>query len=192
MKKVFLLGDSIRLDYCGFVKDMLKDEAEVCYSPDNGRFTDYTYVSLPGWKTLAGDPNEVSVVHWNNGHWDCAHFGRADEPLYTVEEYARRLRRVYGRIRSCFPNARVIFATTTGVCEARVSEMANPRSTAEIAEYNRAAKAVMAELNVPVNDLAAVAATFPDTYFRDGLVHYGEEGSRLLAQAVADRIREML
>ena len=30
MKKVFLLGDSIRLDYCDFVKDMLKDEAEVC------------------------------------------------------------------------------------------------------------------------------------------------------------------
>ena len=26
MKKVFLLGDSIRLDYCDFVKDMLKDE----------------------------------------------------------------------------------------------------------------------------------------------------------------------
>ena len=192
MKKVFLLGDSIRLDYCDFVKDMLKDEAEVCYSPDNGRFTDYTYVSLPGWKTLAGDPNEVSVVHWNNGHWDCAHWDHVEEPLYTVEEYARRLRRVYDRIRRCFPNARVIFATTTGVCEARVSEMANPRSTAEIAEYNRAAKAVMAELNVPVNDLAAVAARFPDTYFRDGLVHYGEEGSRLLAQAVADRIREML
>ena len=94
MKKVFLLGDSIRLDYCDFVKDMLKDEAEVCYSPDNGRFTDYTYVSLPGWKTLAGDPNEVSVVHWNNGHWDCAHWDHAEEPLYTVEEYARRLRRV--------------------------------------------------------------------------------------------------
>ena len=73
-----------------------------------------------------------------------------------------------------------------------MSEMANPRSTAQIAEYNRAAKAVMAELNVPVNDLAAIAATFPDTYFRDGLVHYGEEGSRLLAQAVADRIREMM
>ena len=192
MKKVFLLGDSIRLGYCGYVKELLKDEAEVCYSDDNGRFTDYTYVSLPGWAGLAGDPKEVSVVHWNNGHWDCAHWDHAEEPLYTVEEYAARLRRVYGRIRRCFPNARVIFATTTGVCEARVSEMANPRSNAEIAEYNRAAKAVMAELNVPVNDLAAVAAAFPDEYFGDGMVHYGEEGSRLLAQAVADRIREML
>ena len=192
MKKVFLLGDSIRLGYCDFVKEMLKDEAEVCYPSDNGRFTDYTYVHLPTWKNLAGDPNDVSVVHWNNGHWDCAHWDHAEQPLHTVAEYADRLKRVYGMIRHCFPNTRVIFATTTGVNEAHVSEMANPRSNAEIAEYNRAAKAVMAELNVPVNDLASVAATFPDAYFRDGQVHYGEEGSHLLAQAVVDRIREML
>ena len=42
MKKVLLLGDSIRMGYDDFVKEELK-EFEVFYDPDdNGRFSDYT------------------------------------------------------------------------------------------------------------------------------------------------------
>lgn len=191
MKKVFLLGDSIRMNYCGYVRELLKDEAEVFYSDDNGRFTGYTYVNLPVWSRLAGDPAEVSVVHWNNGHWDCAHWNRADEPYHTVEEYGRWLKRVYGAIRTCFPNARVIFATTTPVDMARYAQMANPRSNAQIAAYNERAKDVMAALGVPVNDLFDLAAGFSGDCYLDG-VHFGETASRLLAGAVAARIRELL
>ncbi len=63
MKKVFLLGDSIRLGYDKFVRGLLEGEAEVFYSDDNGRFAGYTYIGIPAWKKLAGDPEEVGVVH---------------------------------------------------------------------------------------------------------------------------------
>ena len=191
MKKVFLLGDSIRLGYDKFVRELLEGTAEVFYSDDNGRFAGYTYIGIPQWKNLAGNPDEVNVVHWNNGHWDCAHFFGDSEPYSTIEEYAAWLRRVYGCIRRNFPNAQIIFATTTGVAPGRYAQMANPRSNEEIAGYNRAAKLLMAELGVPVNDLAAFSAGFPIDYYADE-VHFTEAGSRLLAGAVAGKIREYL
>ena len=191
MKKVFLLGDSIRLGYDKFVRELLEGTAEVFYSDDNGRFAGYTYIGIPQWKNLAGNPDEVNVVHWNNGHWDCAHFFGDSEPYSTIEEYVAWLRRVYGCIRRNFPNAQIIFATTTGVAPGRYAQMANPRSNEEIAGYNRAAKLLMAELGVPVNDLAAFSAGFPIDYYADE-VHFTEAGSRLLAGAVAGKSREYL
>ena len=191
MKKVFLLGDSIRMGYDEYVREMLKDQAEVYYTEENNRFAGHTHIGIPGWKMLSGEPEKVTVVHWNNGHWDCAHFNRDSEPYSTVAEYAGWLRRVYGCIRKHFPNAQVIFATTTGIDQARYAQMSNPRSNEEIAEYNRAAVDVMAELGVPVNDLTAVAAEFPVEDFRDE-VHFTEEGSRKLAEKVAEKIREYL
>ncbi|MBR3502678.1 MAG: hypothetical protein IKO07_00360 [Clostridia bacterium] len=191
MKKVFLLGDSIRVGYCAFVREMLAGQAEVYYSGDNDRFAGYTYIGIPQWKNLAGNPDEVAVVHWNNGHWDCAHFDRDGEPYSTVEEYAAWLPRVYRCIRRHFPNAKVIFATTTGIDPARYAEMSSPRSNEEIAAYNRAAEKVMADLGVPVNDLAALAASFPAAYYSDA-VHFTDEGSHLLARAVADKVCEYL
>ena len=191
MKKVFLLGDSIRLGYDKFVRELLEGEAEVFYSDDNGRFAGYTFIGIPQWKNLAGDPDGVNVVHWNNDHWDCAHFFGDREPYSTVEEYAAWLKRVYGCIRRHFPNAQVIFATTTGVAPGRYEQMANPRSNEEIAAYNRAAERVMAELGVPVNDLAAFSRDFPIEYYADE-VHFTETGYRLLAGAVAETIRKYL
>ena len=191
MKKVFLLGDSIRMGYDEFVRELLEDTAEVFYPEDNGRFAGYTYINIPLWKNLAGDPGEVNVVHWNCGHWDCAHFFKDTEPYSTVEEYTVWLRRVHDCIRRSFPNAKVIFATTTGVAPGRYEQMASPRSNEEIAAYNTAACQVMAELGVPVNDLAALAAGFPLDCFADE-VHFTTAGYRLLAERVADKIREYL
>lgn len=37
MKKTLLIGDSIRMGYCGFVKALLAGEAEVFFPEENGR-----------------------------------------------------------------------------------------------------------------------------------------------------------
>ncbi len=191
MKKVFLLGDSIRIGYDEYVRELLKGTADVFYPEDNGRFAGYTYICIPQWKNLAGNPDEVNVVHWNCGHWDCAHFYRDSEPYSTVEEYSVWLRRVHNCIRRNFTAAQIIFATTTGVAPGRYEQMSSPRSNEEIALYNKAATQVMSELGVPVNDLAVYAANFPIDYYADE-VHFTETGSRLLAGMVADKIRKYL
>lgn len=191
MKKVFLLGDSIRMGYDEFVREQLDGVVEVIYPEDNGRFAGYTYINIPQWKHLAGNPEEVSVVHWNTGHWDCAHFYRDTEPYSTPKEYSVWLKRVHRCIQRNFPAAQVIFATTTGVAPGRYAQMNSPRSNEEIAIYNQVARQVMSELKVPVNDLAAATADLPVGYYADE-VHFTEEGYRLLAGIVADKIRKYL
>lgn len=42
MKRVLLLGDSIRMGYDSMVKELLSDKYEVFFPEDNGRFSSYT------------------------------------------------------------------------------------------------------------------------------------------------------
>jgi lysophospholipase L1-like esterase len=96
------------------------------------------------------------------------------------------LPRVYNRIRLLFPNAKIIFATSTAVIE----EMSRPQFTrrnTEIMQYNEVAKKVMAQLNVPVNDLWAVTENWGPEMHADW-VHFNEEGCRILADKVIEAI----
>ena len=72
MKKVFLIGDSIRMGYDKYVAEQLAGEAEVAYSADNAQFTEYTLRHLGDWKEQL-KLDSVDVVHWNVGLWDTLH-----------------------------------------------------------------------------------------------------------------------
>lgn len=189
MKRIVLLGDSIRMGYCEHVARIMEGRACVQWPAENGRFTLYAVASMDNWAREVGNPGTVDAVHWNCGHWDMARFGNMESPLLTVEEYRAGLRRVYARIRQAFPNAKTMFALTTPVKSG--AEMANPRTNADIEEYNRAACEVMEELGVPVNDLHSVALALTDDFYADA-VHYLPEGSEVLAEAVANKIDELL
>ena len=82
MKKVVLLGDSIRLiGYGQKVAETLKEECEVWQPDDNCRFAKYTL------RMLFDFQNEIKgadVIHWNNGRWDvCDIFGDG-KPFTTL------------------------------------------------------------------------------------------------------------
>lgn len=200
MKNIFLIGDSIRhgsyvetLDsklspgYGVYVKEKLEAAglANVCSPDENSRWAQYTLRFLHKWAKEVPDPTKVDVVHWNNGLWDAVRlFG--DEPLTPIEFYELMLPRVYNRIRLLFPNAKIIFATSTAVIE----EMSRPQFTrrnTEIMQYNEVAKKVMAQLNVPVNDLWAVTENWGPEMHADW-VHFNEEGCRILADKVIEAI----
>ena len=118
-------------------------------------------------------------------------YGRDDFLVFGCETKGlpeSLLKRVYDRIRLLFPNAKVIFATSTSVVE----EWANPdfcRYNHEIEQYNQKAREVMQELGVQVNDLYAVSSAF-DNELHSDWVHFGEEGSKLLADAVVKACME--
>jgi hypothetical protein len=86
MKKVVLLGDSIRLwGYGTKLAEVLGDGYEVCQPEDNCRFTKYTLRGMFDWADLIKD---ADVIHWNNGLWDATElFG--DGTFTTEEEYIR-------------------------------------------------------------------------------------------------------
>lgn len=190
MKKMFLIGDSIRLGaheeegYGIILKRMLEGKAEVYYPDDNCRFALYTLRYLNEWAKKTGCADEIDFVLWNNGLWDTLHLTgeEFDAPFTSYEDYLKQMERVYKRIRYVFPNAKIAFVSSTNVIE----DMAPPESTRdneEIKKYNEGAKKLMEELGVGYIDLFPVAEKIP-TELRSDWVHYKTEGSQILAEEI--------
>ena len=195
MKKVFLIGDSTRFGapkvspgYGVYVKEMMADEAEIYAPNDNCRWAQYTLRYLHEW--VQNVPRkEIDVVHWNNGLWDLLRLW-GDEPLTDLEDYGKMLCRVHARIRFLFPKAKIIFALNTTVIE----EWGKPeffRQNSDVERYNQKAIEVLTPLGVEFNDLCTLSKTLQEPYHADW-VHFNEEGSRILADAVVKAIREAL
>ena len=192
MKKIFLIGDSIRFGaksspgYGVYVKEKLEGKAEVYAPTVNCAFAQYTQRFLHEWvKALEVPTDEIEVVHWNNGLWDVLRL-LGDEPFTEIGFYGETLKRIFGRIRYLFPNAKIIFALSTSVKE----DWADPsflRLNKEIALYNEKAIEVLSPLGVEFNDLYTVTESFTDS-MRSDWVHFNEEGSKILAEAVVEKI----
>lgn len=192
MKNVLLIGDSIRLGYCRYVKKSLFDIADVHYPEDNCRFTQYTLVSLPQWIGAMGvAPEKIDVIHWNNGHWDVAHWNGEDVSLNSLKMYSSMLLRIYRKLHALCPNAKIIFALTTPVNTER-GVMVNPRGNDEIEKYNAAATELMKRLNVEINDLYSLVKNEVPADFYIDQCHFNESGYQILGQRVSGIIRANL
>ena len=192
MKKIFLIGDSIRFGASGspgygvYVKEKLAGKAEVYAPNENCRFAQHTLRYLHEWAS-AVPKEEIDVVHWNNGLWDALRlFG--DEPFTELEYYGKTLVRIYQRIRLLFPNAKVIFSLSTSVKEEWSSKDFTRRNE-DIERYNAEAIRVLAPLGVEINDLYSISKGFADD-LRSDWVHFGGEGSKILADAVIQKCFE--
>lgn len=184
--KVLLLGDSICEGYRETVAESMGEQAVVYYPQINGKFSAYVLSVI---HTCARDLNigsNIDVVHFNAGLWDVLRI-YGDEPLTDIESYGRNLRRILKRIRYVFPNARIIFATTTPVLEER-EEYDKLRLNTDIVRYNALACEIMRENDVIVNDLYKIASEELGELYIDG-VHFSGEGYARLAECVSDVVR---
>ena len=189
MKKVLLLGDSIRAWYAPIVTELLKGKCEVYHaSEDNGRFAAYSLWQLGAMLKAHGN---FDLIHFNNGYWDMGEI-IPGEPVHTLEEYQHFLRRIITVGRKT--GARLIFATTTPLPEdgeARDNAGTGAALSFEksrVQRYNEAALAVMAEENVPINDLYSLCLQDENCYKCEDKLHHSPEGNRVCAKAVANAI----
>ena len=191
MIKVTLLGDSIRLGYQEIVKELLKEEYEVVFPEDNGRFAAYTLWQVN--QELKWNP-DIELVHFNNGYWDMNVEAPMTEAIHPVEEYVSFLRRIVALCRQC--GAKVVFATTVPILEdGAAGDNTGVQGTINysnewVKTYNAAATKLMAELDVPVNDLYALCMQDDRRYKCEDLLHLSEEGSRACAKQVAEYVRK--
>ena len=182
MKKIVLFGDSIRMGYDKYVKEALTGVAEVYYPTENCRYAVNLLRFAHDWKKQGEWPDDVDLVHWNAGLWDALElFG--DEPLTTKEFYSQVALRIHKRLRMLFPKAKIVFATSTAVIEARC----NPdfrRHNSTLEEYNETAINALSETDSLVNDLYALTKNCPDSYHSDGVHFYTDEGTALVGGRV--------
>ena len=181
MKNVLLIGDSIRMGYDKAVKATLAGFANVYYPEENCRFAAYVLRYLHEYKALLNG-EEADVLHWNAGLWD--NLRLLGEEVHTpIDIYRYYIDRICARIQKVFPNAKVIFATSTQV----LSEKMNAdfkRYNEEIAQYNQAAVEIVTKYGFAVNDLYTVSATLPEEAHSDPVHYYTPMGTKAFTNQV--------
>ena len=190
MKKIVLIGDSIRVGYDKYVKQVLEGEVEVLFSPDSGRFAQYVLRAVSDWKKEEGWGDDIDLVHWNAGLWDVLRlFG--DDPLTPPEMYGDMIRRIDRRLRFLFPRAKMVFATSTRVLEERYGKNFT-RYNREIEQYNDIALAALRDTDTVINDLYALTASLPASFYSDMTHLYTPEGTEAMTNQVLSVICDTL
>lgn len=183
MKKVVLIGDSIRLNGYGTVlKDYLPKDVELYQSEDNGKFSYYTF------RRVYDDRENImgaDVIHWNNGLWDTAFIYDYDEPFTPLKLYLKIMSMIADNLLKY--GKKVIFSTTTPVKD-------NPKHdvNAAINKYNKAVIKMLRKKGVIINDLHAVIAKNIEGYIKEDRIHLTELGIKAAAESVSKVIIDNL
>ena len=186
--KILLLGDSIRMSYQPIVAELLAEEAEVVGPAENCQFSLYTLSALQRWLVELGPPD---VVHWNNGIHDAGHNPNRRPIQIPLDVYAGNIELILKSLQAT--NAQVIWGTITPVHPDRPfrDDQWSWRNE-EIDRYSKAALAIMAENDIPVNDLHAVVSSDVDRYLAEDMLHLSEEGKQACAKAVAEAVDKLI
>ena len=179
MKKVVLLGDSIRLiGYGEQVAKELSGEFTVWQPSDNCCYAKYTMRGLYDWRK---ELESADIIHWNNGLWDVCTMVD-DENFTPVDLYVNEMVRLAGMLQRRAKT--VIFATTTPV------RSENPyMCNGDIEAYNAAVVPRLEAMGIVINDLHKAVSADIEKYICDDLTHLNEEGIALCAGLVTDVIR---
>ena len=190
MKKIVLLGDSIRMGYDKYVKSALEGAAEVYYPGENCKFAEYMLRFAHEWKKSGDWGDDIDLVHWNAGLWDALELFE-DEPLTSLDYYGEAIARIAKRLRMLFPKAKFVFATSTPVWEERCSKDFR-RHNSTIEKYNERAIESLRGTETEINDLYALAKTFPNEYRSDAVHFYTDKGTEMLGGRVLSLICDIL
>lgn len=193
MLKVTLIGDSIRMGYQPFVKELLAEKAEVWGPEENGGDSPNVLAHLDEWAVK----READVIHVNCGLHDLKLHpgGRFQVP---IEDYRKNIARIVERLQN-ETNAQIVWATCTPIVDARHNARKDvdfKRYDADVERYNRAALEIVLGTALPrrdgnrarirINDLRGIVEKLGvlDAVQTDG-VHLTDRAYRELAQAVA-------
>ena len=180
MKKVVLLGDSIRrIGYGTVVPELLGGEYNVWQPEENCMYIKATFRGLYEWmENIRG----ADIIHWNNGLWDVYDL-YGDGTLSTEKEYVENVVRTAKILLRITPN--VIFATTTPIRKGHPDiDIKN------IIAFNKAATSELKKTGVSINDLYSFVAPNIEKYIReDDKIHLTEEGIKAVGKEVSDYIR---
>ena len=162
MKKILLIGDSIRKGYDAYVRESMAGLAEVYFPEENCTFTTNILRFLHVWADNL-KLYDADAVHFNAGLWDTLRI-YGDDVLVKPDTYADNLKRIVSRIRFLFPNAKILFATTTPVREDGYFTDFESRTNDDVRRYNQIARDIFSGTDVILNDLYALAAAVSYTH----------------------------
>ncbi len=179
LPRVLLIGDSISMGYEAPTRNLLKGKANVHRISGNGGNTQFMLQNLPKWL----GKGQWDVIHFN---WGLHDLGRKPDGqcIVLVDQYERNLREIVKRLKAT--GATLIWATTTPVPE-KIA-IGPDRRNSDVIAYNSAARRIMEEHHVAIDDLYGFALPRLKEIQQPEDVHFTYEGSAVLAQPVAASI----
>lgn len=182
MKKVVLLGDSIRqIGYGARTAELLAPEYAVWQPEDNCRFASYTFRMLFEYQAQM---KGADVFHFNCGLWDmCDLYG--DGPFTPIDVYVDTLLRIVRVLKGYLaPGGKIIFALTTVP-----SKQMWGHSWQRVDDYNAAAMEALEKEGVLFDDICTPVKADPDTMLLPDMLHLTPKAVEQIAAQVAACIR---
>lgn len=184
---IFLLGDSIRLHAEPYIRAALMPRAII--SPaENCRSSDILATHIIQWAPVKpGD-----IVHINSGLHDIRYNPNTEKPVNSLESYQTNLSYIFNYL--TIHQAHVIWASSTPFAETvHNSVKVSRRYYSDIIKYNTAATVLAQSYGFTIHNLHAIllANRFESLLLPDGL-HYNETGNRIIGQAIARAISELI
>jgi lysophospholipase L1-like esterase len=183
--RVLLAGDSISFGYGPGVMDILRGEFDVHNLPGNGGTSANLLSHLDDWLLAT----RSDVIHLNCGLHDLAVARDTRQHRVPLSAYKENLERLVLRLEDA--SSVLIWASTTPVIYSRHRSNKNfDRRESDVVAYNRAARMIMAEHGVPVDDLhRAIECAGRERCIGEDGVHMTDYGNGVLAKSVAECLR---
>jgi acyl-CoA thioesterase-1 len=196
LPNVLIIGDSISIGYTLLVRSELKGAANVLRpleksgkKPFNCGDSARGLQFLDSW---IGD-RQWRVIHFNFGLHDLKYLDEKGQyvtpdkgkQVASPEQYEKNLRELVARLKKT--GAVLVWASTTPVPEGSAG-----RVKGDEVIYNAAARKVMEENGVLIDDLVGALGDRLGKLQKPKNVHFTDEGSKVLADSVAASIRQAL
>ncbi|MCK5803456.1 MAG: SGNH/GDSL hydrolase family protein [Lentisphaeria bacterium] len=182
LPRVLLIGDSISMGYTLPTRRLLEGKANVHRIATNGGPTKRGLAGIDKWL----GSTKWDVIHFNWGLHDLKRMPDGNHQV-PLAQYSENLRKLVVKLKAS--GATLIWAATTPV---PADKLKPPRSNDDVIAYNSAAKAIMDENGIVIDDLYAFALPILGALQRPANVHFTKAGSAELAKQVASSIETAL
>ncbi len=198
MINVLILGDSISIGYTPFVRELLKNKANVYRpmadenTPENCEGTTKGVANIERW---IGE-TKWDIIHFNFGLHDIKHVDpvtgkNSNNPKHPrqagLSQYKENMELIVKKLKTT--GATLIFATTTPYPDKVGGPLRDPGMPAK---YNSVAIKIMNQNIIIINDLHAFMLPRIHELQQPENVHFTPEGYSALAQKVVERINEVI
>ncbi|MDE3740950.1 SGNH/GDSL hydrolase family protein [Maribacter polysaccharolyticus] len=198
---VLLYGDSISIGYTPAVRKSLEEKATVFRLYKNGGSSQQFIPNMDKMNATMFQPYlrkgwnfKWDLIHFNVGLHDLKylsgkHLDKNGEQVSSIGVYKENLDKICKYLKSNYPEAKLVFATTTPV-----PENAKGRYSGDSIKFNTAAREVLEQYpEIEINDLYAFTLPQRKAWAQEpGNVHYNELGSTEQGKEVARIIAENL
>ncbi|WP_165773263.1 SGNH/GDSL hydrolase family protein [Zooshikella ganghwensis] len=186
--RVFLIGDSIRLNSEKYVVKNLSKDSYLSSPSENCESSIKVKENLDSWLSR----ENFDLIHLNCGLHDVRYNPGQKGPVCSKKRYCENLESIFGRLAQ--RGSSVIWATSTPIDEIVHNAVKDSRRfLKDIIEYNMASIELAKKYNFRVNDLYNKTSTqvLSDILLPDG-IHFNEVGNAKIGTWISNAINETL